>query len=193
MYKKLFTMLFVVTLMISATSIVQAQSGSGPTNYCIPNASMVPEATQWNQDMWCYPLYLKNMGYDQWYDYYFSIPIKEVKVSNAATDEVALYRKSETTALWGIWEGCYVYTGVKGEIQPGETYDIAYKVDYNYYSYYGTDYCNYGYSWLSYTNRVFIDFNIDGDFDDANEWVNSPTRIANGSTKKNWGNLGLEN
>jgi hypothetical protein len=116
--------------------------------------------------------------------YYFTMPIKEVKISNANTNEVVLSRVSDGTYAWGHWEGCYIYTGVKGEMQPGETYNIAYRVDWNYYGYYGTDYCDYTWAQTYRVHRVFIDFNIDGDWDDNNEWINSPTRIASGLTKK---------
>lgn len=174
MFKNLFTMFFIAVVMIAAANVVQAQQDNGPSNYCIPSAAMVPEIGS-NTALWCYPSYISSVIPQ--YESYFKIPIRDVKVINATTNELMMHRTSQ-------WEGCYSYKGDKAEMQPGETYNISFKAYYDYLIYSGSDYCVlYGYT-MTYATRVFIDFNIDGDWDDPNEWVNSPERIASGLTKK---------
>ncbi|PKL84972.1 MAG: hypothetical protein CVV22_10505, partial [Ignavibacteriae bacterium HGW-Ignavibacteriae-1] len=173
MFKKFSIMFFMVALLFAATNMIQAQDDNGPTNYCIPNAAAVNQ--NYDPTMWCYPSYINNIIPQ--YQSYFNVPIRDVRVVNAGTGELLMQRASQ-------WEGCYSYKGNKAEMQPGETYNISFKAYYDYLIYSGNDYCVlYGYT-MTYATRLFIDFNIDGDWDDPNEWINNPTRIASGLTKK---------
>jgi len=166
---------------------LELSADDGPTNYCIPSNDLVPLNAAWGypESFWCYPLYIKSQSWGSNYLYYFTLPILQVQVVDATSGEIKIDRNSRGNGGQGMqeWEGCYIYTGVRGELEPGAKYRIKYWANYNYYGYGTTDYCNYG--WSTYrVHRVFIDFNLDGDFHDADEWINDPARIAAGKTIK---------
>lgn len=172
-----------ILLTVFATD-TEAQN-NGPTNYCIPSNDMMlaNPALFGNPLAWCYALYLKSVS--TYYDYYFTTPIKEVKITETGSGEVKLLRQSMGNGGQGMgpWEGCYVYTGARGEMSPGEKYNIAVTVENNYYGYNGTNYCIYNYS-NSYVIRIFIDFNMNGIFEHLTEWINRPQAIQSGATLK---------
>ncbi|HRP03134.1 MAG TPA: GEVED domain-containing protein, partial [Candidatus Kapabacteria bacterium] len=153
----------------------------GPQNYCTPSPDMVPANQQMGQpeDLWCYPKYYAQYNYS-----YFTVPIVQVQIVDAKTGEIKLNRESKTNInigqYTGPWEGCYKYTGVKGELEPGATYRVKVWANFTYYQYMTTEYCYTTY----YTTRLFIDWNADGDFHDADEWLNSPQSIASNKVKK---------
>ena len=185
--KRMTATLAMLFVLFSVASIdLQSQQDPGPSNYCIPSIDDVIVNQQWGYTTACYPEQMIIWGYKGYgYDYFYTCPILEVEVYNPfENNETKLKRISRAAANWGPWEHCYVFTNVRGEVSPGETYNIKTFVDRNYYSYNGTDYClMYGYYTYWYF-RIFIDFNMDGDFVDAGEWVNSPTNVAAGTTKK---------
>ena len=189
-------LLTVLALIISISTFCVEDANaqdSGPTNYCIPSNSYVPLNQQWGmgENGWCYPEYITAYGWG--YRNYYTSPILEAQIIDAASGEIKMDRESreDVHPYNGPWEGCYVYTGVKGEMEPGGTFKVKTWNDFNYYSYGSTDYCSdfaYGwYTYMRYFHRIFIDFNMDGDFEDPNEWINSPDRVANGMTTKSDG------
>ncbi|GAB1371316.1 hypothetical protein MASR1M45_13780 [Candidatus Kapaibacterium sp.] len=147
-------------LVLSVGATDSFSQDNGPTNYCIPG----PELVTGNNAIFgtyanvacCYPLYLKQVS--TYYDYYFTTPIKEVKITETNSGEVKLLRQSYGNGGLGMgpWEGCYKYTGVRGEMSPGEKFNIRYVVENNYYGYNGTNYCIYNYG-TYYSTRVWID------------------------------------
>ena len=158
-----------------------AQAQEGPQNYCVPNATMVPvnPLIGYPADMWCFPIYYMQYNYR-----YFTVPILQVQVYDAKTGEIKIDRESRANInigqYTGPWEGCYKYTGVKGDLEPGATYRLRLWANYDYYQYMTSQYCYATY----YTTRLFIDWNLDGDFHDADEWLNSPASISSQKTKK---------
>ncbi|HRP02101.1 MAG TPA: GEVED domain-containing protein, partial [Candidatus Kapabacteria bacterium] len=179
-----FTVLALFVMLGLTTNSSNAQEG--PQNYCTPSPDMVPANQQMGNppELWCFPLYYTQYGYR-----YFTVPILQVQIVDAKTGEIKLNRESRTNInlgeLTGPWEGCYKYTGVKGELEPGATYRVKIWGDYNYYAYTGYDYCDPMYNYGSYyTTRLFIDWNSDGDFHDADEWLNSPQSIASNKVRK---------
>jgi hypothetical protein len=180
---------FFMMLFASIASIDLKAQDNGPTNYCIPNIQYVPLMMQWygaNSPIWCYPKYIKSIS--TYYMYYFTVPILETQIVDVASGEIKMDRQSRDNPGYsgqnmGEFEDCYVYTGARGEMEPGGIFDIKSWHNINYYGYNGTDYCSYGYT-STYDFRVFIDYNIDGDFSDMGEWVNDPANIASGATQK---------
>jgi len=178
-YKRLFAI--VSLIIVLSISITDANAQEGPQNYCVPSAAMVPgnAGRGYPESFWCYPLYYSQYNYR-----YFTVPILQVQIYDAKTGEIKLNRESRTNinlgAYTGPWEGCYKYTGVKGELEPGATYRVRVWANYDYYQYMTYQYCYNTY----YTTRLFIDWNLDGDFHDADEWLNSPQSIATNKVKK---------
>lgn len=184
---KLFSVLiFTVFTFVLSYNISYAQ-GTGPTNYCVPSNDLVPLNKAWGypDNFWCYPDYIKSQSWGGPYLYYFTVPILQVQIVDAKTGEIVLDRQSRGNGgkNQGPWEGCYIYTGAKAELEPGGQYIVKVWADYNYYGYNNIDYCTYGYSWMYYVHRVFMDFNLDGDFHDPGEWINSPLRVSQGQTQ----------
>ncbi|MFA5512988.1 MAG: GEVED domain-containing protein, partial [Candidatus Kapaibacterium sp.] len=176
--------ILLVMMLASLTIPVDTYSqDTGPDNYCIPSNDYMPANVNmgYPANFWCYPEYLKSAS--TYYDYYFTTPIKEVSITEVGSGEVKLLRQSYGDGGKGMgpWEGCYVYTGARGEMSPGEKYNIRMQVEINYYGYSGTNYCMYNYS-NNYTARIFIDYNLDGVFDHLTEWINQPNKIATGQT-----------
>jgi hypothetical protein len=175
------TVFFVILFAFIANFDLKAED-TGPTTYCYPKS----EAMNLGSYYWCYATYVKSIS--SYYMYYFTEPILETQIVDVASGEIKMDRISRTNLGFsgqnmGEFEGCYVYTGVKGEMEPGGIFDIKSWHRQNYYGYNGTDYCNYGYT-IQFCFRVFIDFNIDGDFSDTGEWINDPVRINAGTTTK---------
>ncbi|MGE5479842.1 MAG: GEVED domain-containing protein, partial [Chloroflexota bacterium] len=127
-----------------------------PTNYC--NPMNWPGMGYY----YCYPSYLKSLGYDS----YYNATIKRVKIWNA--DETKLDVSSADYLL-----NCYEppQPGVEAEVMLGTTYKFDITTRLHSYGYGGSIYCYTTY----YTMRIFIDWNMDGDFADPGEWVNDPT------------------
>ncbi|HRP03138.1 MAG TPA: GEVED domain-containing protein, partial [Candidatus Kapabacteria bacterium] len=172
---------FAVFILLFSFNLNETKAQEGPQNYCTPSPDMVPvnDVFGYDEDFWCYPLYYTRYNYR-----YFTSPIVQVQISDAKTGEVVMNRESRTNInigqYTGPWEGCYKYTGVKGELEPGGTYRIKVWVNYDYYQYMTYQYCYSTY----YTTRLFLDWNLDGDFHDADEWLNSPVSISSQKTKK---------
>ena len=175
---------FIMLFANLSTSVAQDM---GPTNYCIPNLTMVPANNQlfgsYAQQSWCYNDYLKAIS--TYYMYYFTVPIHEVKITESNSGEVKLFRESRVDKGYsgtnaGTFEGCYVGIDktTRGEMSPGETYNIKITVLNNYYGYNGTNYCIYNYT-NTFVIRIFLDLNIDGVFQEG-EWLNSPVNVAAG-------------
>lgn len=183
--KSIMSLLMGLFVMLTITTVSSYSQDNGPTNYCIPGPAMVPGNTGMGnpEAMWCYPSYLKSLS--SYYDYYYTEPILEARITETASGEVKLLRQSYGNGGQGMgpWEGCYKYTGARGEMSPGETYNLKFVTLRNYYGYNGTDYCIYAYSTML-CFRVFIDFNRNGIFEHLDEWINGPVRIANGRTQK---------
>ncbi len=167
-------------------------NAQGPT-YCVPGINMVPANMNiWgSEDSWCGSKYYPDTSPTTFYSFVNS-PIKKVEILNAKTGEVVLSRTSPSASPYykDGFEGCYIYTGARAELEAGETYRLKYTLNIVYpYIYSWADYCSYGY-YFTQTNRAFLDFNMDGDFHDntvigpTSEWLNSPGRISNLSTKK---------
>jgi hypothetical protein len=177
-------LIFTALCFFAVTTESFSQGDNGPSNYCIPGPSLVTaNKAMGNEAMWCYPSYLKAMS--SMYDYYFTVPIKEVSVIETSNNQVKLNRQSYVNGGQGQgpWEGCYKYTGAQGEMWAGHTYNIKVVVENNYYGYGGTNYCMYNYT-NNYVFRIFIDFNLDGHFNHLTEWINSPSAIISGKTLK---------
>ncbi|MFA5512087.1 MAG: GEVED domain-containing protein, partial [Candidatus Kapaibacterium sp.] len=178
----LLPLLFTVMMFSIAVQTGYSQD-TGPDNYCIPSNDYMPANVNMGNpaNFWCYPEYLPSIS--TYYDYYMTMPIKEVRITETGSGEVKLLRQSYSDGGMGFgpWEGCYVYTGARGEMSPGETYNIRVVVENNYYGYSGTNYCINNYS-TTYTFRIFIDYNMDGIWDHLTEWINQPNQIATGAT-----------
>jgi len=178
--KSILTALAALFVVLSINTY-DASAQEGPQNYCIPNATMVPanQNIGYPESAWCFPMYYTQYNYR-----YFTVPILQVQIYDAKSGEIKLDRESRTNinlgTYTGPWEGCYKYTGVKGELEPGATYRLRMWVNYDYYQYMTNQYCYSTY----YTTRAFIDWNLDGDFHDADEWLNSPASISSQKTKK---------
>lgn len=185
--KKAAALLMALFLVLSVGATDSFSQDNGPTNYCIPGPELVTGNNAifgtYANVAWCYPLYLKQVS--TYYDYYFTTPIKEVKITETNSGEVKLLRQSYGNGGLGMgpWEGCYKYTGVRGEMSPGEKFNIRYVVENNYYGYNGTNYCIYNYG-TYYSTRVWIDFNLNGIFEHLTEWINTPAKIQSGQTLK---------
>ncbi|MFW5702042.1 MAG: GEVED domain-containing protein, partial [Bacteroidota bacterium] len=140
------------------------QLDAQPTNYCIPSQPELASGGYY----YCYPEYLPSIS--NYYDWYYPAMVTHVKVYNQALTPID--RQSSNDLETGF-EGCWVDTGVEGELEIDADYSIYVKVKEAYYSYNGNDYCEmYNYS-TYYTTRVFIDWNADGDFEDEDEWINN--------------------
>lgn len=188
-------------IMLTFSAVESQAQDNGPTNYCIPNQTMVPGTSG---NLWCYPLYIKGI-IDQ-YNEYFTTPIQSVKITEVGSGEVKMNRVSNQAGAfygWPFWDGCYSYTGARAEVSPGETYDIQINWIPNYLTYGTTNYCIYNYN-MSYTVRLFLDLNANGLFEfkptapAQDEWINSPQRISANQTLRvghafNWNNTQIAN
>lgn len=142
-----------------------------PSNYCNPSA---PATFTQPTYYYCYPAY-----YKLWYGYdaYYGSLIEEVNVYNAQN---VLLMQNKTSQLEYNKIGtvdCFEFFNNKlAQVSPGETYRFQVKIRHIYgYAYSGYDY-TYCYTNATYYSvRLFIDWNADGDFNDAGEWFNSPT------------------
>lgn len=146
MMKNLRTSIAKVTLMLAFVIAAFASNYEAKAQYCIPGE--VPDyATYycWSEYYW------DNYGFE----YYIHAWWTKVQLQNMddATD-VRFLRESES-------DRCYINTEVVGDVVPGESYDL---VTTRYQNYYGT-YSTYN------TARVWIDWNVDGDFQDPGEMV----------------------
>jgi hypothetical protein len=83
------------------------------------------------------------------YCYSYYAYFTEVQLAGQNSSDISLRRTSGD-------DGCYVMTNVEGDVRIGNTYSLTLKRYNNYY--YNT--C-----------RVFIDFNMDGDFSDPGEYL----------------------
>lgn len=178
--RKRFTSLLVsaiaVTIMLFANvSNTFAQDNGALTNYCIPRSAQVTANAQiFGTDLaWCYNDYMKWAS--TYYMYYFTEPIHEVKITETNSGEVHVCEsrtdKGYSGSNAGTFEGCYVgidKTIVRGEMSPGETYNMKFTVLNNYYGYNGTNYCIYSYT-STFNIRIFLDLNINGKFEET-EW-----------------------
>ncbi|MFW5702167.1 MAG: GEVED domain-containing protein, partial [Bacteroidota bacterium] len=178
MMKKLRLTNFVLAVTVALLAMFGTQAQAQPTNYCIPTD---PELAN-NGYYYCYPEYLPSIS--SYYDWYFPAMITHVKIYN--NEKTALERESGNDPETDF-EGCWIDTGVEGELALGGDYKLYVKVQEVYYSYSGNDYCEmYNYR-TYYTTRIFIDWNMDGIFDpspESGEWINDdrynhPNRINN--------------
>lgn len=198
--KNVATLMMALFIMLSVGVTESFSQDNGPTNYCIPGPEMVTgnQGAFGTTAAWCYPAYLKSLS--SLYDYYLTVPILEVRITETNSGEVKMQRESYGAGGMnqGPWEGCYKYTGARAEMSPGEKYNIRVVQLNNYYGYNGTDYCMYSYS-TYYTMRIFIDFNLNGIFEHVPEWINRPLAISGGQTLKigatttDWWYLGVAN
>ena len=172
-------------LFISGNIELPAQQDNGPTGYCNPAEDYRGTVTYYHPSgRWCYPKYYpENYTY---YNWYYANAIEEVEIYNAA--ETKMLRESPGKKT-DAFEDCYVWTGEEAELLSGETYTIRGKCWHSYYSLFGNNYCGrYPYTWYNYmyyTYRIFIDWNMDGDFDDPGEWINQTEDNAVGNNPGN--------
>jgi len=185
------TLLALMLFALMNISTAQAQEDEGPQGYCVPGPDFVPgnQALGSHELLWCYPLYLPALS--SYYDWYFNVGIHRTQIHTM--DGELIFERNSPSVQTGqnsdAFEHCYVYTGAKAELLPGETYVVSVTRHNSYYSYNGTDYCAlYGYS-NYYTMRLFIDWNMDADFADAGEWINQTEANAYpapGANPCNW-------
>ncbi|MGE5480629.1 MAG: GEVED domain-containing protein, partial [Chloroflexota bacterium] len=152
------TILLCVGFIAGSLGVLKAQ----PTNYCNP--------TNWPgmSYYYCYP----QMAVESWgYDSYYASTIKRVQIFNADESKLDVASNEDDDYL----DACYVppQPGVEAEVMLGNTYTFKATIHTNVYGYGGYSYCDYG--WTDYfTTRIFIDWNMDGDFADPGEWINDP-------------------
>ncbi|MGE5481039.1 MAG: T9SS type A sorting domain-containing protein [Chloroflexota bacterium] len=154
--KNLKRLVYVRWLGILAAALWASGAFAQPTNYCNP--------TNWEgmSYYYCYPSYLKDLGYDS----YYNGTVKRVQI--ACKGKTILDAQSPD-----YLESCYQAPqpgNIVPELMPGRTYTIKATAHIWSYGYQGITYCYPAY----YTIRIFIDWNIDGDFSDPGEWINDP-------------------
>lgn len=159
-------LLAILAVFISAFSSGMSQ----PDNYCRPDQGPSSWPTTYYT---CYPMNAVQYGY---YPYYGSI-IKEVNILEGSSYLLNSITSPNTSG--NPYQGgpsyddpsCYkFYENPQPQLNLGETYKFQLKIAhiYGYQSYTCTSYY--------YSVRIFIDWNMDGDFKDQNpdEWVNRP-------------------
>ena len=164
--KNLFRVLAILAVFLSAFSAGRTQ----PTNYCQPNQGPSTWPTTY---LYCWPMYYVQYGY---YPYYGSI-LKEVNILQGSSYLLSSITSPYTSG--SPYQGgpsyddpsCFkFYESPQPSLYIGETYKFQLKIAhiYGFMSYY----CSSTY----YTQRIFIDWNQDGDFKDQNpdEWINHP-------------------
>jgi hypothetical protein len=168
-HNKIKTLLRFSLAMLIMFAFVKSPSEAQPTNYCNPTAPTGLTAPIY---YYCWPAY-----YNYWYGYtaYYGALIQEVSVYDSQNNllmdnptSTTQYNKIGTT-------DCYEFFNSKlVKVSPGETYDFRIKARNIYgYAYSGYDYtsCTSYY----YTVRLFIDWNADGTWTNAGEWINDPS------------------
>ncbi len=164
--KNLLRVLAILAVFLSAFSFVKAQ----PTNYCRPDQG---PSTWPITYYYCWPMYYVQYGY---YPYYGSI-IKEVNIFQGSTYYLSSITSNYSSAY--PYQGgptyddpnCYkFFDSPQPQLSIGETYSFQIKIApiYGFQSYYCSS--------TQYTMRLFVDWNMDGDFVDQNpdEWINHP-------------------
>lgn len=136
-----------------------------PTNYCDPRS---PSGFTPPVYYYCWPAYYaQNYGWPA----YYSTRIGNVAIKT--TTGQTLFSNSTNPQNFDD-PSCYKFfsTVAAPQLDLGDTYTFQIGVAnvYGFYSYY----C-YSFYVTYYSCRLFIDWNGDGDFVDAGEWVNSPS------------------
>jgi hypothetical protein len=135
-----------------------------PTNYCNPTS---PTGFTQPTYYYCWPAY-----YAQYYGWpaYYSVRIGEVRIE---TTNGALVWNNTTNPATYDDPSCFKFfnTVPAAQLDIGDTYTFKIRVAnvYGFTSYYC--YSNYT---TYYTMRLFIDWNANGVWTDAGEWVNDP-------------------
>ncbi|OGU60915.1 MAG: hypothetical protein A2X64_11260 [Ignavibacteria bacterium GWF2_33_9] len=137
-----------------------------PEGYCEPQK---PQPTWPTTYYYCYPAYYPVMyGYDP----YYGSRIVDVKITK--TDGEVVMDNPTSTSQYNKYNtvDCFEFFNDPAKIiqvAPGETYNFTTTIQhiYGFQSYNCTTYY--------FTQRLFIDWNLDADFVDSGEWINGPT------------------
>lgn len=155
----------VVSFLVILLSVMWISVNAQPTNYCNPAA---PTGMTTPIYHYCYPAY-----YAQMYGYpaYYSVRIAEVGIYTTGGYEV--FRNNTNPETFENIDCYKVFNTLPvPSLDIGDTYIFKIKTA-NVMGY--TSYYCYSTSTTYYSMRLFIDWNGDGDYVDAGEWINSPT------------------
>jgi hypothetical protein len=149
-------------------AFVPIRLSSQPTNYCVVYPPDIPSGYSYVYS-YCYgPLY---------YGYIVNVKIRDVATGNWVLD-------------WTTGDNnCYTFTGQEAKLKLGKSYQLYftfYMPDY-WYCQYMTQYSYYRYCY----GLVWLDWNINGSFRDANEFIGVQTlELANWNSSTCTGTYG---